>query len=146
MTTVPLVLLETDVGLTGVGLGSHRGLDEVFPAIDGEDPRAVSALYANPLAHAAAGIPNHLATEVQDLSFPEGVHADQEFEDGNIILGESPGLGPLVDEDAIAALMPSAGRTGPESRHVRPESAGKRMLGASIHVLAGDRSVGVICR
>ncbi|GGJ40424.1 mandelate racemase/muconate lactonizing enzyme family protein [Streptomyces brasiliensis] len=109
-------------------------------------PVSPVAYNANPLAHAAVAIPNHLATEVQDLSFPEGVHADQEFEDGNIVLGESPGLGLVVDEDAIAASAPSAGRTGSESQHVRPESAGKRMLGADVHVFAIDRSVGVVCR
>lgn len=41
----PIVLLETDAGLTGVGLGSHALIDAVFPAIEGEDPLAVTALY-----------------------------------------------------------------------------------------------------
>src|SRR5690606_9057936 len=45
VTDVPVVLLETDGGLTGVGLGAHDAIDRVFPALDGEDPRAVSALY-----------------------------------------------------------------------------------------------------
>jgi L-alanine-DL-glutamate epimerase-like enolase superfamily enzyme len=44
-TTIPILILETDVGLEGVGLGSHDDIARVFPAIDGEDPRAVSALY-----------------------------------------------------------------------------------------------------
>ncbi len=51
ITEVPIVLLETDSGLTGVGLGSHRDLDRIFPALDGEDPRAVTALYDRMLAH-----------------------------------------------------------------------------------------------
>ena len=42
---VPLVLVDTDEGLTGVGLGSHTGLETVFAAIAGRDPRSVTALY-----------------------------------------------------------------------------------------------------
>lgn len=45
VTEVPVVLVTTDVGLTGVGLGSDTGLSDVFGAIDGEDPRAVTSLY-----------------------------------------------------------------------------------------------------
>ncbi|MFT4075961.1 MAG: mandelate racemase/muconate lactonizing enzyme family protein [Asticcacaulis sp.] len=51
ITDVPILLLETDEGLTGVGLGAHGDIDRVFPAIEGEDPRAVSALYDRMLAH-----------------------------------------------------------------------------------------------
>ncbi|MDT0316980.1 mandelate racemase/muconate lactonizing enzyme family protein [Streptomyces millisiae] len=42
---VPLVLVDTDEGITGVGLGSHVEVDVLFAAIEGEDPRAVTALY-----------------------------------------------------------------------------------------------------
>ncbi|QSB17332.1 mandelate racemase/muconate lactonizing enzyme family protein [Natronosporangium hydrolyticum] len=42
---VPIVLVETDVGITGVGLGPHVLLEVVFEAIVGEDPRGVTALY-----------------------------------------------------------------------------------------------------
>ncbi|WP_051367870.1 mandelate racemase/muconate lactonizing enzyme family protein [Hamadaea tsunoensis] len=45
ITEVPLVVVTTDEGITGVGLGSHAGLEATFSAIDGEDPRAVTALY-----------------------------------------------------------------------------------------------------
>lgn len=45
LTEVPLVLVTTDEGITGVGMGPHIELDAVFAAIDGEDPRAVTALY-----------------------------------------------------------------------------------------------------
>src|SRR5690625_3601041 len=45
VTEVPVVLVTTNVGLTGAGLGSSIGLAEVFDAIEGEDPRAVTALY-----------------------------------------------------------------------------------------------------
>jgi L-alanine-DL-glutamate epimerase-like enolase superfamily enzyme len=42
---VPIVLVETDVGITGVGLGSHVEIDSIFAALEGEDPRGVTALY-----------------------------------------------------------------------------------------------------
>ncbi len=42
---VPIVLIDTDEGITGVGLGPHLLLEEIFAAIEGEDPRSVTALY-----------------------------------------------------------------------------------------------------
>src|SRR4051795_755862 len=45
LVTVPLVLVDTDEGITGVGLGSHAQLSTIFAALEGEDPRATSALY-----------------------------------------------------------------------------------------------------
>ncbi len=45
VTTVPLVLVDTDEGITGVGIGSHVELERAFPAIEGQDPRSVTALY-----------------------------------------------------------------------------------------------------
>src|SRR3954454_22218829 len=42
---VGLLLLETDEGITGVSTGLVSEIARVFPAIEGEDPRATSALY-----------------------------------------------------------------------------------------------------
>lgn len=50
ITEVPIVLLETDEGVTGVGVGSHQDIDRIYPAIDGQDPRAVATLYDRMLA------------------------------------------------------------------------------------------------
>ncbi|WP_081883405.1 mandelate racemase/muconate lactonizing enzyme family protein, partial [Glycomyces tenuis] len=66
-------------------------------------PVSPVAYNANPLAHAAAAVPNHLATELQDLALPVGLSADQEIADGGIRLGDAPGLGIEVDEAHIAA-------------------------------------------
>ena len=44
------MLVETDEGITGVGIGSHADIDRLFPAIEGEDPRGVTALYDRMLA------------------------------------------------------------------------------------------------
>ncbi|WP_210571830.1 mandelate racemase/muconate lactonizing enzyme family protein [Streptomyces sp. GESEQ-4] len=51
ITPVPIVLVDTDAGITGVGLGPHIAVDAVFSAIDGEDPRCVTALYDRMLRH-----------------------------------------------------------------------------------------------
>jgi L-alanine-DL-glutamate epimerase-like enolase superfamily enzyme len=48
---VPVVIVETDVGITGVGLGPHVEAEAIFAAIDGQDPRAVTALYDRMLRH-----------------------------------------------------------------------------------------------
>jgi L-alanine-DL-glutamate epimerase-like enolase superfamily enzyme len=45
VTPVPVVLVDTDEGITGVGTGSHVEAETLFAAIEGEDPRAVTALY-----------------------------------------------------------------------------------------------------
>lgn len=50
ITDVPIVILETDEGVEGVGMGSHADLDRIFPALEGKDPRAVSSLYDAMLA------------------------------------------------------------------------------------------------
>lgn len=50
VTEVPIVVLETDEGVAGVATGSHEGIDRVFPALEGQDPRAVSTLYDRMLA------------------------------------------------------------------------------------------------
>jgi L-alanine-DL-glutamate epimerase-like enolase superfamily enzyme len=50
VTDVPILVIETDEGIEGVGIGSHADLDRLFPAVLGEDPRAVSAIFDRMLA------------------------------------------------------------------------------------------------
>lgn len=91
-------------------------------------PVSPVAYHANPLAHAAAAVPNHLAFEVQDLSSPIGLIVDQEYQDGGIVLGNEPGIGIRVDEALVAAtraIDPPATVTG---THVRPNRAGLRLV------------------
>lgn len=94
------------------------------------------AYNANPLAHAAAAVPNHVATEVQDLASPLGITVDQELADGAIVLGDQPGLGLDVDEAAIAALAESADWGRSRGPHVRPNGAGRRLLAPGPHDFA----------
>ncbi|MFG2000374.1 mandelate racemase/muconate lactonizing enzyme family protein [Spirillospora sp. NPDC048911] len=84
-----------------------------------------------PLLHAATSVPNHIASELQDLHPPVGMTVDQHVEDGAFVLGDSPGLGIQIDEDAIAGA--GAGARRPQTRvfhgpNVRPERAGHRLL------------------
>jgi L-alanine-DL-glutamate epimerase-like enolase superfamily enzyme len=44
-TPVPVLIIETDSGIEGVGVGAHADIARVFPAVEGEDPRSVVALY-----------------------------------------------------------------------------------------------------
>lgn len=91
-------------------------------------PVSPVSYHANPLAHAAAAIPNHLSFEVQHLHSPVGIEIDQEFMDGGIVLGDEPGIGIRIDENRIRtarAATPLAGTAGP---HVRPERAGLRLV------------------
>lgn len=80
------------------------------------------------LLHAASSVPNHIASELQDLRSPVGLSVDVQIEDGAFILGDSPGLGVQVDEEAVAvdALRPDAPQ--PDGPNIRPERAGQRLL------------------
>ncbi|MDA1362527.1 mandelate racemase/muconate lactonizing enzyme family protein [Glycomyces luteolus] len=83
------------------------------------------------LLHAATAVPNHLASELQDLHPPVGIEVEHAIEDGSYILGDAPGLGVRVDENAIAALAPRPHLPRPEGPGVRPERAGHRLLTAA---------------
>lgn len=48
---VPIVIVETDQGISGFGIGPHVEIERIFTAIDGEDPRAVTTLYDRMLRH-----------------------------------------------------------------------------------------------
>jgi L-alanine-DL-glutamate epimerase-like enolase superfamily enzyme len=43
--TVPIIVVDTDEGISGIGLGPSVEAESIFAAIDGEDPRSVTALY-----------------------------------------------------------------------------------------------------
>jgi L-alanine-DL-glutamate epimerase-like enolase superfamily enzyme len=82
------------------------------------------------LLHAATSVPNHIASELQDLVPPAGLRLDLEVEDGAFVLGDSPGLGITVDEAVILASAAADGRDGarPAGPHVRPARAGRRLV------------------
>lgn len=79
------------------------------------------------LLHAATAVPNHIATELQDLRPPTGLTVDVSVEDGRFVLGDSPGLGVTVDEGTIARLERASGTPQRDGPHIRPENAGHRL-------------------
>ncbi len=80
------------------------------------------------LLHAATSVPNHLASELQDLHPPVGLSLDLSIEDGGFTLGDSPGLGIQIDEDAVTAYSRPIDIAAFHSPNVRPERAGLRLL------------------
>jgi L-alanine-DL-glutamate epimerase-like enolase superfamily enzyme len=80
------------------------------------------------LLHAATSVPNHLASELQDLHPPVGLTLDLSIEDGGFTLGDSPGLGIEVDEDTVTARSLPTDIPAFNSTNVRPERAGLRLL------------------
>ncbi|GAA1520718.1 mandelate racemase/muconate lactonizing enzyme family protein [Kribbella lupini] len=91
-------------------------------------PVSPVAYNANPIAHAAAAVPNLLTYEVQDLHFPVGLDVDQEFDDGGIVLGDRPGLGIVVDESRLAPAGSAADLPAVAGPHIRPERAALRLV------------------
>jgi L-alanine-DL-glutamate epimerase-like enolase superfamily enzyme len=84
--------------------------------------------WTSAIAPAAAALPNVLAVEVQDLSFPIGVRVDQQFADGGIVLGDEIGSGITVDEGLVHALDDGHGWAQATGPHVRPARAGLRLV------------------
>ena len=80
------------------------------------------------LLHAVASVPNHLTSELQDLIPPIGVSLDLHVDDGAFLLGDSPGLGIRVDEQAILAMAQQSSPVSEGGPHVRPERAGRQLL------------------
>ncbi|MEO3807373.1 mandelate racemase/muconate lactonizing enzyme family protein [Sphaerisporangium sp. B11E5] len=87
------------------------------------------------LLHAATSVPNHLASELQDLRPPLGVSLDLHVEDGAFVLGHRPGLGVTIDEAAITAFTATGRADGVPANgpHIRPEHAGRRLLAVAHH-------------
>jgi L-alanine-DL-glutamate epimerase-like enolase superfamily enzyme len=80
------------------------------------------------VAHVMTAVPNHLTTEVQDLTYATGVTVDHEYIDGGIVLSDAPGAGISIDEDAIKEHLDGLGWANPAGPHMRPERAGLRLL------------------
>lgn len=117
-----------DVVQTGMVWGITHFLRVATMALAHDLPVSPVGYNCNPVAHAAAAVPNHLTTEVQDLGFPFGLTVDQTIADGGIILGDQPGLGISVSEELIASVQQTDGWRITAGPHVRPERAGLRMI------------------
>lgn len=116
-----------DIVQTGSNWGITHFLRVAAAAHFHDLPVSPVGYNCNPLAHAATAVPNHLATEVQDVEFPAGLIVDQTIEDGGIVLGEAPGLGITVDESSLG----QGGDWGwlmTDGPHIRPSRAGLRLV------------------
>jgi L-alanine-DL-glutamate epimerase-like enolase superfamily enzyme len=112
----------------GCVLGVTHFLRVAYAAHARDLPISPVGLTANPaVAHAAAAVPNHLSSEVQDLGTPFGVSVDQQFIDGGVVLGDLPGNGITIDEDAIVANQ-RTGNPASGGPHVRSHRAGLRLV------------------
>jgi len=116
-----------DIVQTGAGWGVTHFLRVAALAHAHDLP--VSPIGTTPvgLMHAATAVPNHITTELQDLEPPKGLTLDVCVDDGRFVLGDSPGLGMTLEEDAIALIdKPSSVplRAGP---HIRRAHAGNRL-------------------
>lgn len=117
-----------DIVQAGAGWGISHFLRLGHAAASRDLPVSIVGHDANPAtAAAAAALPNHLTTEVQDLRPPLGLVVDQVITDGGIVLGDQPGAGIDVDEAVIAAAA-DAGWSTPTGPHTRPPRAGLRLI------------------
>ena len=118
-----------DIVQTGAVWGITHLLRVAAVAYGKNLPVSPVGLTANSaVAHAAAAIPNHLSSEVQDLGSPFGVTIDQEYADGGIVLGDTPGAGVTIDEAAIAARVDASDWLTARGPHVRPPRAGLQLV------------------
>ena len=121
-----------DIVQVGSVWGVTHFLRVAYAAHSRDLPVSPVGLTANAaVAHAAAAVPNHLSSEVQDLGNPFGLSVDQEIADGGVVLGDQPGNGITLDEDAIAGTHRDGTWATPEGPHVRSGRAGLRLVADS---------------
>lgn len=118
-----------DVVQAGAVWGITHFLRVAMAAHSRDLPVSPVGLTANHTVTAAvATAPNHLSAEVQDFGQPFGLTLDQEFTDGGIVLGDTPGGGITIDEQLIAQAHESGDWQEPAGPHVRPLRAGLRLV------------------
>jgi L-alanine-DL-glutamate epimerase-like enolase superfamily enzyme len=112
-----------DIVQVGWGWGTTLAL-RVAAAAHARDLPVSPVGFWPAIAPAAAAMPNMISIEVQDLTYPYGMGVDQEIMDGGIVLGDQPGHGLTVDEEAIGRL---ADDSKAQNWQVRPARAGLRL-------------------
>jgi L-alanine-DL-glutamate epimerase-like enolase superfamily enzyme len=94
-----------DVVQVGSGTSGITGALQVADMAYGfELPVAVMNCPGNFMAHLAAALPNHAMMEVVQAGREVCFTVDTRIEDGYIVLGETPGVGMIFDEEKLAAL------------------------------------------
>ncbi|WP_245708831.1 hypothetical protein [Ruania alba] len=141
VTDVPIVIVETDEGVEGVGTGSHADLDRLFPALEGQDPRAVSTLYDTMLARvfktshggATFGGIGTLDTALWDIKAKLAeeplwrlLGAGDRF-----VHGYASGLDAALTDDQLATLYRSFAERGYNAAKLKGAAASATTCGAS---------------
>ena len=129
-----------DVVQFGSGAGITVPLQVANFAYGYELPVSVIGSPGNPVAHAAAAMPNHIMQEVKDFGPPPCIKIDNYLADGYIHLGNEPGFGITVDEALLAEMQKpenaGEGRFTPLTRRrgaallVAPPQPGEGVFGA----------------
>ncbi len=127
---MPLISNEAiDIVQISSGCGGITGALQVAEVANAFNlPVAFMSSAGNFLAHLAAAIPNHSALEVIDLEWHRGViRTDTRIEGGSIVLGNAPGNGLSIDEEALQLALvekPSPDALFGGSIYRRPRGAG----------------------
>jgi L-alanine-DL-glutamate epimerase-like enolase superfamily enzyme len=103
---MPLVANEAvDVVQVGWGASGITGALQVADlAYAFELPVSMMNCPANFMAHVAAALPNHNMMEMVAVGRDLAMRVDQRIEDGWIVLGDTPGLGIVFDEQQLDEL------------------------------------------
>jgi len=91
-------------------------------------PVSMMNAQANFMAHVAAALPNHIGMEVVDPGREQCLKFDNHIEDGFIVLGNEPGFGVSVDEDALADLQANPPQGRGQFPFPRREGAGRYVV------------------
>ena len=131
---MPLIANEAvDVVQIGIGTTGITGLMKVADLAYGfELPVSMMNCPVNFMAPAAAAIPNHMMMEVVDERDAGILSIDSTIEDGYIVLGDAPGLGLAVDEEALERLSKDTPQTA------EAITAGRRRGAALVEVKVGE--------
>ncbi|MCH8911839.1 MAG: mandelate racemase/muconate lactonizing enzyme family protein [Chloroflexi bacterium] len=115
-----------DIANVGVGHSGITGARQVSNMCYAyELPVTMMNCPANFMAHLAAALPNHNMMEVVDMGRESAYKSwDNHIEDGWIVLGNSPGLGIEVNEQALKALQETDYGREPGFPFPRREGAG----------------------
>ena len=134
---MPLIANEAvDIVEIGAGTSGITGAMQVADlAYAFELPVCMMNCPGNYMAHLAAALPNHMMMEVVAAGRGACFTVDSRIEDGWILLGDSPGLGIIFDEEKLEKLsvrIPSSGS--------RPSPWGRRR-GAGLYEVAPSEPI-----
>jgi L-alanine-DL-glutamate epimerase-like enolase superfamily enzyme len=131
---MPLIANEAvDVVQVGMGTTGITGAMQVAHTAHGfELPVSMMNCPGNLMAHLAAALPNHMMMEVVAPGSGGIIQADNTIIDGDIVLGDSPGLGISFDADALAGAAVDSVSSG-----AGPSPWGRR-VGAGLYEVPVD--------